>query len=193
MRLVTLAAFVVLAALPARAAGPYSLEYKASMPNGRFAFDITVRHTDTGTPILRSTLRTRPREWGELSTGHAGRTIRVRAMGEVNGYAALVLDVHEQNRSIQHEVFRYTELAAAPPVRWTGEKISVHLRDADLVDVLLAFAKITGTNIAVDPGVSGSVTIDLVDVPSDQALDLIIRQYGLARQVSGNVTFVKAR
>src|SRR5262245_16856571 len=133
--------------LPAFAENPYSLSYKATMKSGRFGFDVLVTHVGTGNAIIKSTLRTRPREWGEISTGHAGRTLRVRAMGEPNGYAALVLDVSERGRVVQHEVFRFTEIAAAPPVKWRGDPITLHLRDADLVDVLLAFADITGANI----------------------------------------------
>ena len=190
-RIAALVTVITLAAAPAFAERLYTLRYKVAMSQGRFAFDVAVTHDGSGQSILKSTLRTRPREWGVLETGHAGRTVRVRVMGEPNGYAELVLDVMERGRSLQHDVFKYTERAAAPPVKWRGEPITLHLRDADLVDVILAFAKITGNNIAVDPGISGSVTIDLVDVPSDQALDLILRQHGLVAQVQSGVTFVR--
>jgi type IV pilus assembly protein PilQ len=42
-------------------------------------------------------------------------------------------------------------------------------------------------NIAIDPNVNGSVTVDFVDVPWDQALDLILRQNNLAYTIEGNV------
>lgn len=177
--------------MPAFAESLYTLGYNVGMSQGRFLFDVRVTHTGSGKTVLRSTLRTKPREWGVLETGHAGRTVKVRVMGEANGFAELVLDVTERGRNVQHEVFRYTDRAAAPPVKWRGEPITLHLRDADLVDVLLALAKITGTNIAIDPGISGSVTIDLTDVPSDQALDLILKQHGLVAQAKSGVTFVR--
>jgi type IV pilus assembly protein PilQ len=67
--------------------------------------------------------------------------------------------------------------------RWTGEPVSLDLKDADLVDVCLSFAKIAKTNVVVDPGIRGSVTVRLKDVPWDQALDLILRmnRLGMAR------------
>jgi type IV pilus assembly protein PilQ len=105
----------------------------------------------------------------------------------------LVLDVSEQGRSIQHEELRVTAPVRSRPQKWRGEPISLHLRDADLVDVLLALAKLSRTSIAIDPHVTGSVTIDLENVPSDQALDLILRQHGLAAQFSESVTTVKPR
>jgi type IV pilus assembly protein PilQ len=70
---------------------------------------------------------------------------------------------------------------------YNGEPISLNLKDADLKDVLRTFAQLTGLNIAVDPDVSGSVTVDFVDVPWDQALDLILRQNNLTYVLEGNV------
>ena len=70
---------------------------------------------------------------------------------------------------------------------YTGEPISLNLKDADLKDVIRTFASLTGLNIAVDPGVGGSVTVDFVDVPWDQALDIILRQNSLGYVLEGNV------
>ena len=70
---------------------------------------------------------------------------------------------------------------------YTGEPISLSLKDADLKDVIRTFANLTGLNIAVDPGVNGSVTVDFNDVPWDQALDIILRQNNLGYVLEGNV------
>ncbi|HUP47127.1 MAG TPA: type IV pilus secretin PilQ [Thermoanaerobaculia bacterium] len=70
---------------------------------------------------------------------------------------------------------------------FTGDPISLNLKDADIKDVLRTFAQLTGLNIAVDPQVQGAVTVDFVDVPWDQALDLILRQNGLTYILEGNV------
>jgi type IV pilus assembly protein PilQ len=70
---------------------------------------------------------------------------------------------------------------------YTGEPVSLNLKDADLKDVIRTFAALTGLNIAVDPNVSGSVTVDFNDVPWDQALDIILHQNGLNYVIDGNV------
>lgn len=62
--------------------------------------------------------------------------------------------------------------------RYRGEPISLDLKDADLVDVLMSFSKIARTNIVIDPGVHGAVTVRLIDVPWDQAFELILRMNG---------------
>jgi len=62
---------------------------------------------------------------------------------------------------------------------FTGEPITLRLQDADLRMVLQTFSKIAQMEIAVDPSVEGKVTVDLREVPWDQALDLVLRINGL--------------
>ncbi|HJW13885.1 MAG TPA: secretin and TonB N-terminal domain-containing protein [Thermoanaerobaculia bacterium] len=74
-----------------------------------------------------------------------------------------------------------------PELRFLGEPISLDLKDADLKDVLRTFAELAKVNIVIDPGVRGSVTIRLYDVPWDQALDVILRVNGLGYVLEGNI------
>ena len=71
--------------------------------------------------------------------------------------------------------------------RFTGEPISLNLKDADIKDVLRFFSQITGLNIVVDPDVTGSVTVSLDNVPWDQALDIMLRINRLDYVVENNV------
>src|SRR5687768_2407731 len=48
---------------------------------------------------------------------------------------------------------------------YTGEPITLNLKDADIKDVLRTFAQLTGLNIAIDPQVSGTVTVQFESVP----------------------------
>ncbi len=70
---------------------------------------------------------------------------------------------------------------------YTGEPLSLTLKDADIKDVLRTFAQLTGLNIAIDPQVTGTVSVEFTDVPWDQALELILKQNGLAYDLEGNV------
>lgn len=70
---------------------------------------------------------------------------------------------------------------------YTGDPIRLNLKDADIRDVLRTFAQLTGLNIAIDPQVTGTVTVEFEDVPWDQALELILRQNGLDYTLEGNV------
>jgi type IV pilus assembly protein PilQ len=75
---------------------------------------------------------------------------------------------------------------AAKP-KYTGEPISVNLKDVDLKDFFRLIHEISGLNVVLDPAVHGSLTIVLDDVPWDQALDIVLKNNGLDRQLEGNV------
>jgi len=70
---------------------------------------------------------------------------------------------------------------------FTGEKISLDLQEADINDVLRLLAEVGGVNIIAGGDVQGKVTTRMVDVPWDQALDVILKINGLAQERSGNI------
>jgi|WetSurMetagenome_2_1015567.scaffolds.fasta_scaffold01899_7 type IV pilus assembly protein PilQ len=71
--------------------------------------------------------------------------------------------------------------------RYTGKPISLDLLDADLKNVLRLLADITGTNMVIEPDVSGRVTIKVEKVAWDQVLDMILAMNDLGKEESGNV------
>jgi type IV pilus assembly protein PilQ len=80
-----------------------------------------------------------------------------------------------------------TQEPAKREPQYTGEPISVNLKDVDLQDFFRLIHEISGLNVVLDPNVKGSLTIVLDDVPWDQALDIVLKNNGLARQLDGNV------
>ena len=71
--------------------------------------------------------------------------------------------------------------------KYTGKRISLNFKDADLKDVFRLFHEITGFNIVLDPAVAGTLTIVLENVPEDQALDIILKNNGLDKVFENNV------
>jgi len=71
--------------------------------------------------------------------------------------------------------------------KYTGEPISVNLKDVDLKDFFRLIHEISGLNVVLDPNVHGTLTIVLDDVPWDQALDIVLKNNELARELEGNV------
>ncbi|MGH9496684.1 MAG: type IV pilus secretin PilQ [Candidatus Sulfotelmatobacter sp.] len=76
---------------------------------------------------------------------------------------------------------------AAVGPKYTGEPISVNLKDVDLKDFFRLVHEISGLNVVLDPNVHGTLTIVLDDVPWDQALDIVLKNNDLARELEGNV------
>jgi type IV pilus assembly protein PilQ len=83
--------------------------------------------------------------------------------------------------------------AAAPAGKYTGEPISVNLKDVDLKDFFRLIHEISGLNVVLDPAVKGSLTIVLDEVPWDQALDIVMQNNSLDKQLNGNVLRIATR
>ena len=77
--------------------------------------------------------------------------------------------------------------------KYTGEPISVNLKDVDLKDFFRLIHEISGLNVVLDPAVKGSLTIVLDEVPWDQALDIVLQNNGLDKQLNGNVLRIATR
>lgn len=126
-----------------------------------------------------------------------------------DGKRTVQLDLRDAGASIEIEmrilengVTRQVSQYVAPPLadtarrntsgrRYTGEPISMTLRDADVKDVLNQFAALTGTQIHYSPNLQGQVTVDVKDMPWDEAFDLVLRQNGLEFELREGAIYVK--
>lgn len=79
------------------------------------------------------------------------------------------------------------------PAKYAGEPISVNLKDVDLKDFFRLIHEISGLNVVLDPNVKGTLTIVLDEVPWDQALEIVLRNNSLDKQLEGNVLRLATR
>src|SRR5437660_9413310 len=103
----------------------------------------------------------------------------MQAPGSVPSQPAVNLAAEQKSQSQQNP--------AVNGPKYTGEPISVNLKDVDLKDFFRLIHEISGLNVVLDPNVKGSLTIVLDDVPWDQALDIVLKNNDLSRQLEGNV------
>jgi type IV pilus assembly protein PilQ len=73
------------------------------------------------------------------------------------------------------------------PQKYSGQKISLVFDDADIRRILQLIAEVSELNIIASDDVKGTITLRLIDVPWDQALDLIMEIKGLGMVREGNV------
>lgn len=78
-------------------------------------------------------------------------------------------------------------LSADGGKRYTGRLISLDLQDTDIDNALRIIAEVSNLNIIASDDVRGKVTLRLVDVPWDQALDVILKTNGLGQEAEGSV------
>jgi type IV pilus assembly protein PilQ len=71
--------------------------------------------------------------------------------------------------------------------KYTGQKVSLEFKDADIKNVFRLLGEVSGKNVIVTDDVSRKVTIRLIEVPWDQAMDLLVDTHGLGKDETGNV------
>ncbi len=114
---------------------------------------------------------------------------RPAATSDVAMFEAADLRAEEPSPAVERPVtpgFTATTVGGGQKV-YVGEPMSLSLKDADIKDVLRSFAEISGLNIVVQPGVTGTVTVELTAVPWDQALEQILKINGLGMELEGNI------
>jgi type IV pilus assembly protein PilQ len=136
-------------------------------------------------PGIREARRSRPADGnGNRAAKPAEPPSREDALFEA---AAAVLAQQEgAARAGELTAFQSRTLAEGE-TQFTGEPISLDLKDADIKDVFRTISQLTGLNIVIDPEVRGTVTVQLENVPWDQALDLILKQNGLGYVLENNI------
>jgi len=70
---------------------------------------------------------------------------------------------------------------------YTGQKVTFDFKDIDIRNALKLIAEMSNLNIIMSDDVSGKLTMRLVNVPWDQALDIILSARGLGKERQGNV------
>jgi type IV pilus assembly protein PilQ len=70
---------------------------------------------------------------------------------------------------------------------YTGQKISLDFKDADIKNILRLISDVSGFNVITSDKVSGRVTLKIEDIPWDQALDIILESNNLGKIVAGNI------
>ncbi|MDP3937649.1 MAG: type IV pilus secretin PilQ [Deltaproteobacteria bacterium] len=78
-------------------------------------------------------------------------------------------------------------LGFRPGKVYHGNLVSLDFKDADIQNILRLIAEVSGLNVVAAEDVAGAVTVRLVNVPWDQALDVVLasRQLGYIR--TGNI------
>jgi type IV pilus assembly protein PilQ len=79
---------------------------------------------------------------------------------------------------------------AAPPgspSTPTAGRLSMDFKDADINNLLRIIAEVSGMNVVAGSDVTGKVTVRLVNVEWQQALDVILRINGMGYEIDGNI------
>ena len=73
---------------------------------------------------------------------------------------------------------------------YTGDRLSVNFQDVEVRSVLQLIADFAGLNLVAGQSIDGRMTLRLVDVPWDEALDLVLTINGLDKRRTGSILLV---
>jgi type IV pilus assembly protein PilQ len=82
------------------------------------------------------------------------------------------------------------ELEGLDEEGYTGKPVTFNFQDIPVRTVLQLIAEESGLNVVAADTVSGNVTLRLINVPWDQALEIVLRAKGLDQRRDGNVVWV---
>lgn len=138
--------------------------------------------TDFATPVNTVTAQ-------RIDKNTVRLTISPKGTWEHNAYQVdnqLMIDVREvksdPNRLVQSSRNTYE-----------GEKITLNFQSIPVRQLLQTLAREFDYNVVMSESVTGSITLDLKDVPWDQAFDLILQRAGLGMKKTGNVLLIAPR
>lgn len=157
-----------------------------------------------------ATLRVNQLEGGlRLTTDIAAATVPAYSIAQDNGGLRVVIGAENPSASAKKDVtvvsggvradIRSQDSTKAPTKapgadkgvgdkkEYSGQKISLEFKDADIKNVFRLLGEVSGKNIVVTDDVNRKVTVRLIEVPWDQALDLIIDTNGLGKDENGNI------
>jgi type IV pilus assembly protein PilQ len=135
--------------------------------------------TSYGTPVR--SINTRP------VAGGAKIDVDTRGVVQTAAYQTGNQYVVEFSRPTSSET---SVLGAPKPIVYKGSRVTFNFQDIPVRSVLQLLADVSNLNIVAADSVQGNVTLRLVNVPWDQALDVILRAKGLAKRQNGNVIWV---
>src|SRR3954453_15340918 len=150
-----------------------------------FVFDFAVHDSKSGAIVATARLRAKPEKWATASTESEHET-NIRMIGHNDGTAEVEVVVDHEPPIVTKVIPRQNDSGTNPQ----KDTISIDLKDADIHDVMRTFAKLTNTDIVVDPEINGKVTVSLRDTPWTEALDKILGDADLRQERVGNAIHV---
>jgi hypothetical protein len=171
--------------------GDYRIDYSMHRTAAGL-LDIRTRVVDTktGAVIGEPNVTATPGEQAVMQLARGDREWKIYVRPNSDGSGSLNLVVTQDGREIQNTITDFPAPGVAATRQYSGAPISLNLSKADIRDVLRTFGQITGLEMNVAPDITGTVNVNIKDMPWDQALEQILRENGLTWKLEGNTMTV---
>jgi len=185
-----IAATIATAAAPSvQTSGDQPYDITATINKGTDGkFTVAVNVADRATHQVAWTPRVRVAA-GEPATARGGfvagsNQLEFTAVATVSasGTGHIEVDVLRDGTQLQHTVIDSKVIESK---QFSGQPISLNVKDAKISDLLNTFAKLTGMQIEIAPEVTGTVSYNFVEVPWDEAMHRVITENGYRYHLEG--------
>src|SRR4030067_1061750 len=173
---------------------PAAKEEMPAIDNNRFISKIRIgRHT---TPVRKIRVVAELKEEATYDVSKDGNIFTLSIVPKVNGTSPEKVIAEGKNIPVNEAVAEPAEKKMSKPasvsrpivaLKYPGKKVSLDFQDADIINVLRLLAEVSKLNMVIGDNVAGKVTIKMLDVPWDQALDVILKMKGLGKVYEDNV------
>ncbi len=76
---------------------------------------------------------------------------------------------------------------------YKGRKVTLEFADAEVRKIFQLLSEVSNKNFVLGDDVTGAISLKLVNVPWDQALDIILEAKGLDKREDGNIILIKGK
>jgi len=105
--------------------------------------------------------------------------------------------VPSQESELGTELSSPAEQPAAKPAgmvkAYKGRRVTLEFADAEVRKIFQLLSEVSNKNFVLGDDVTGTISIKLVNVPWDQALDIILDTKGLDKREEGNIIIIRAK
>lgn len=82
---------------------------------------------------------------------------------------------------------------ASGKTRYSGRKVTLEFADAEVRKIFQLLSEVSNKNFVLGDEVTGTISLKLVNVPWDQALDIILDTKGLDKREEGNIILIRGK
>ncbi len=107
--------------------------------------------------------------------------------GQMVGSNSGAMQNNSQRSGMSSKMASFSEDNCLKILGGEKERISLDFQNARIVNIFRILSEVGGFNVILSPNVKGSTNIRLVDVPWNQAMELILKNNGLGKQCFGNI------
>jgi type IV pilus assembly protein PilQ len=123
-----------------------------------------------------------------IETGHPAGKVRAVTHRAVPAFRVRPIQMMAESEAVEKHTPK--DDLVVGETRYVGRRISLDFQQADISNVLRLIAEVSGFNIVIGEGVKSKVTMKLVSVPWDQALDMILKMNGLGKIKQGSILWI---